>query len=178
MENVLLQKEIICLKGSFTPKKIQGVIASLKRLASIPALPKIMLHINSEGGDGGAAMELYDALRRINKPVVGVVIGRAHSAAAFILQACSIRKARSSATIMIHDTRIIMSANIPLIESMLVDGSFRRDIKRWKFHQQKMDYVFADRTRRTIDEVRKKCTEGKAMNVFAAKDFGLIDEVI
>ena len=71
-----------------------------------PSVLELKILINSDGGDMDAAMSIYKKITTIPMRTIGVVEGRACSAASVILCACSERIGHRYSTIMIHDLSI------------------------------------------------------------------------
>lgn len=71
----------------------------------------IKLFINSWGGDTNAAKILINAILTSKAPVVGIVVGLAHSSAAIILQVCNKRSMFPHTTLFFHDCSINVEVN-------------------------------------------------------------------
>lgn len=63
---------------------------------------KIEIYINSYGGVLSSGFALYDFIRSLQVPTVGIVDGVAMSAATLILLACDERKMGDNSTVLIH----------------------------------------------------------------------------
>ncbi len=85
-----LQTKVVELFGEVDDNLAQKVHNELHRLDEQPDV-RIVLAISSMGGSAKAASEIIESIKAISKPVYGVVIGKAHSAAFFILQNCEER---------------------------------------------------------------------------------------
>lgn len=62
----------------------------------------IILHINSPGGHAHSGLALYDFIKTIKIPTVGVIEGFCASAATLLLLACKIRTMSPSSTFLMH----------------------------------------------------------------------------
>lgn len=71
----------------------------------------IKLFINSWGGNTDAARILINAILTSKAPVLGIVIGLAHSSAAVILQVCNKRSMFPHTTLFFHDCSINVEVN-------------------------------------------------------------------
>lgn len=81
----------------------EEAIKALHVLANIRPEDPITILINSEGGETEHGLAIYDTIRNLKCPVHGIVAGSAESIAAWILQACDVRKIHKNAYLMIHD---------------------------------------------------------------------------
>lgn len=75
----------------------------LKALKAVPAGDRIVVRINSEGGDVFEGMAIYNALVADEREVVTQVDGMAFSAASYIFMASATRRMAENAFLMIHD---------------------------------------------------------------------------
>lgn len=111
-QQALLNKRQIFIKDNdINDEAMERVAENLLYLAAISDDP-ITLYINSGGGDGESARMLYGIIANLPAPVHGIVIGKAHSAAFVILQACAHRAAYPYAKIMHHIPGIISGERI------------------------------------------------------------------
>ena len=89
---------------------VENAIAEAKQLGA-----DLLLRIDSPGGDAFAGIAIHDLLVASELHTIGLIEGRADSAASLIAMACSRIVARPKATIRIHDP--IDSAESPTPES-------------------------------------------------------------
>lgn len=108
---------------------------------------EIVLMINSSGGDTHTAIGVYDLIADSDRRFVGVVVGRAESAAALILQACDLRLITRNSRFTIHRTRIgIGNVTIDEAESALNSYQEMDDI---------MYRIMEQRTKNSIEEIQE-----------------------
>ena len=97
-------------QGDVTHLAIDGPIGSItaadmrERLGSIKT-PKVVVSINSPGGDAFAGVSLYNQLRKLDAEVETVADGLAASAASVVFMAGKQRTIMEGAQVMIHNAR-------------------------------------------------------------------------
>lgn len=74
-----------------------------EKLAEIPEGSTLEIHINSEGGDAFEGTAIYNQLKAAPIHKIGIVDGRAFSAATFILMACDERIMNIGTTLLVHN---------------------------------------------------------------------------
>lgn len=79
--------------------------------------PKLYLMIDSYGGDLDAAFQFSRTLENLKVPVECTVDGDALSAAFFILQSCTVRKATERSVLMAHEPYFRGTVNTSSIQS-------------------------------------------------------------
>lgn len=176
IHDVLLKRRIIYINERINEKeaaRIGDAIIALNAENSDP----ITLYINSNGGNIDAGLGIYDALRHSGAPVTGLVLQRAHSAASVILQGCRVRKALKHAQILIHNGSISLDKKVDEIQEdseRVIREAIEASIKRRAF----MYEIYAEKTGKSVEEIKKICSADKAVFAEEAKQIGLIDEVI
>lgn len=78
------------------------MIKGLRILSAIRPEDPIQIIVNCQGGDTQHGLAIYDAIRMVPSPVHGTVIGHCYSIAAWILQACDVRRMSHNSSLMIH----------------------------------------------------------------------------
>jgi ATP-dependent protease ClpP protease subunit len=66
----------------------------------------IELVIKSPGGEGSAALMLYDVMKSMRAPVTGIAMGRCDSAALVIYSACQVRIATRHSWFLFHESSL------------------------------------------------------------------------
>ena len=131
----------------------------------------ITLMISTAGGNYG--VDIYDLLNLYPGKINGLVVGRAQSAGAIILQACDVRYATPNSLILIHHG----CTNEVRYDSFADEDSLETFVSYSKRSLQKRYDIFMTRTGRTRDEIRKKCLEDQNMFPEEAIQFGLLDKI-
>lgn len=177
VQEVLLKKRIIYLNGRVNDSEAQRISEAIVVL-NAQSNAAITLYINSGGGSVDAGLAIYDIVRHSVAPIVGIVQQKAHSAASVVLQGCRTRKALKHAQIIVHNGSItVVDKKIDEIEADIekeIRTLFEDSIKK----RALMRAIYAERTGRSVEEIKQICLADKAIYADEAKDLGLIDEVI
>lgn len=102
----------LILAGPILQRSAVGIISQLLELDSISHEP-IILFINSPGGAITDGLAIYDTIKRLNSPVIGIAIGECMSCATDIISACDFRASYENTLFMIHD---------PIISELTIDN--------------------------------------------------------
>lgn len=171
--NDLLNKRIVYLEGEICYEEAKRIGAVIIWLNAQNDSNEITLYVRSYGGSVSAGLDIHDIVRHSKAPITGIVYSSANSMATVVLQACKRRKALRHSEITIHNIKINYYKEWHVFEDNLEEAL--RDTKRM---QQRIYEILAERTGRTIEDIKKVCRESKTMSAEEAKEFGLIDEVI
>lgn len=169
--NDLLKKRTLYLEGEIIYRDAREIGESILWLNAVDDLREITLYINSSGGSVSAGLDIYDIIRHSNAPVTGIVYRFANSMATVILQACTTRKALKHSEIVIHHIKINK-------EWHEFDENLEEALADTKRDQESIYEIFARRTGRSLEEIKRICREAKTMFADEARGLGLIDEVI
>jgi ATP-dependent Clp protease, protease subunit len=136
--------------------------------------PDVKIIIDSNGGETVPGLDIYDAIRLYKGKKNGVVLSRAFSMGAIILQACDKRSCARHAGVLIHH---ISKKNINLDE--LQDEQKREKIINDMLKNQKRLYdILVARTGKEESVIKEVCAKDKEMSSEEALGFGLVDEII
>ncbi|MFA5652167.1 MAG: ATP-dependent Clp protease proteolytic subunit [Candidatus Paceibacterota bacterium] len=167
-----LEKNILLIDGDINGAKflyVKNAFANLYARGS----PDITIVISSNGGDVLPGLDVFDILKLYPGKKTGLVLSGARSMAAVILQACDVRKACDHADIMIHHiSRKEVTLDI-LRDSKRTD-QMREEMEK---SQAKLYDILANKTKKSIEDIRKECEKEKFMNPKEAIAFGLLDEI-
>ncbi|BBP46006.1 ATP-dependent Clp protease proteolytic subunit [Thiosulfatimonas sediminis] len=167
----LLKERVIFMVGPVEDHMANLIVAQLLFLESENPDKDISLYINSPGGSVTAGMAIYDTMRFIKPDVSTMVIGQAASMGAFLLSAGAKGKrfALPNSRVMIHQ---------PL-------GGFQGQASDIQIHakeildiKQRLNQALADHTGQDIATIEKDTDRDNFLSAAAAKDYGLIDEVL
>lgn len=167
----LLKERIIFLTGGIDDGVASLVCAQLLFLESENPEKDIFLYINSPGGVVTSAMAMYDTMNYIRPDVSTICIGQAASAGSFLLTAGAKGKRFSlpNSRIMIHQ---------PL-------GGFQGQAADIEIHAReileiraRLNKIYAETTGQPLSKIEKAMDRDNFMTAEAAKDFGLIDEIV
>lgn len=167
----LLKERIIFLGEEVNETTASLIVAQLLFLESEDPSKDIHLYINSPGGSVTAGMAIYDTMNYIKSDVSTYCIGMAASMGAFLLAGGKKGKrfAMPNAEIMIHQ---------PLggAQGQATDIKIAADhiIKTRK----KLNDCLAANTGQPLEIIEKDTERDNWMSAEAAKEYGLIDDVI
>ncbi len=170
----LLEDRIIFLADQVDNATSSLVVAQMLYLEAKDPDKDIQFYIDSPGGSISAGMAIYDTMQYIRCDVSTICIGMAASMGAFLLAAGTKGKrfALPNSEIMIHQ---------PLISGGGLSGQ-TTDIKIYTDHlvetKKKMNEILAQRTGQTYEKLCEDTERDNFMSADAAKEYGLIDEVI
>lgn len=133
----------------------------------------ILVLIFSNGGLLRPALEIFDLLRLFPGRKIGLVFGKAYSAASIILQACDKRYATPNSSILIHHGRC-NEVNLDMLHSEDKLNAFLKEERELSEHTYS---IFVNRTGKSRDEICSLCLRNTPIFVKEAIEFGLIDEV-
>ncbi|OFT02625.1 ATP-dependent Clp protease proteolytic subunit [Neisseria sp. HMSC31F04] len=169
----LLKERIIFLVGPVTDHTANLVVAQMLFLESENPDKDIFFYIDSPGGSVTSGMSVFDTMNFIKPDVSTLCLGQAASMGAFLLSAGAKGKrfALPNSRIMIHQ---------PLISGGL--GGQASDIEIHAREliklKQKLNELLAKHTGQPLEKVERDTDRDNFMSSEAAKEYGLIDEVI
>ena len=169
----LLKERIIFLVGPVTDHTANLVVAQMLFLESENPDKDIFFYIDSPGGSVTAGMSVFDTMNFIKPDVSTLCLGQAASMGAFLLSAGAKGKrfALPNSRIMIHQ---------PLISGGL--GGQASDIEIHAREliklKQKLNELLAKHTGQPLEKVERDTDRDNFMSSEAAKEYGLVDEVI
>ena len=167
----LLKDRIIFLDGEVNDASASLIVAQLLFLEGEDPDKDISLYINSPGGSVSAGLAIYDTMQYIKCDVSTICIGMAASMGAFLLTAGAKGKryALPNSEIMIHQPLGGMQGQAT-------------DIKIHADHsigtKEKLNRILSERTGQPYDKVVADTERDNFLSAPAAKEYGLIDEVI
>lgn len=167
----MVERGIIPILGRITTEKLEIMDICLASFF-MRNIRKIFVMIYSSGGDGDVGFEIHDLLKLYPGEVVGIVAGRAMSAATDILQGCDKRYATPNSRILIHNGSHDIKADFLFDDDKLKE--FLEEKRRFKDRSFRL---LAQATKKSIDEIAAECKRDKPMDVEQAIAFGLLDGV-
>jgi ATP-dependent Clp protease protease subunit len=167
----LLKDRIVFLGTPIDDAVGNLIMAQLLHLESEDPDKDINLYINSPGGDVSALLAIYDTMQYIKPDVSTIVMGLAASAAAVLALAGAPGKrfALPNARILLHQPHGGASGQAVDIEIQA------REITRLR---KLLDGVIAQHTGQPIERVEKDTDRDFILTADAAKEYGVIDEII
>ena len=168
----LFEDRIIFLGVQVDDASADDVMAQLLVLESQDPDSPITMYINSPGGSVTALTAIYDTMQYIKPQIQTVCLGQAASAAAVLLAAGSAgrRLALPNARVLIHE---------PAMEGMHGQAS---DIAIVADELERMNdwlcTTLALHTGKPADEIKNDIQRDKILTAEAAKEYGLVDQVL
>ncbi|WP_375585754.1 ClpP family protease [Cyclobacterium xiamenense] len=167
----LIMDRIIFL-GTGVDDHIANIItAQLLFLESVDSKKDILLYINSPGGSVYAGLGIYDTMQYINPEVGTICTGLAASMGAVLLAggAAGKRAALPHSRIMIHQPSGGMQGQSKDMEIT---------VKQILELRTELYEILANHSGKSIEEIEKDSDRDYWMRASAAKEYGLIDEVL
>ena len=167
----LLNDRIIVLSDEVNDATASLVVAQMLFLESQDSEKDISFYINSPGGSVTAGMAIYDTMQYIKCDVSTICMGMAASMGAFLLSsgAKGKRFALPNSEIMIHQPSGGAKGQATDIK-IVADHILRT--------KAKLNKILAENTGKPIEVIAADTERDNFMTAEAAKNYGLIDEVI
>jgi len=168
----LLRDSIIFIGTPIDDTVSNLVVAQLLFLEAEDPERDISLYINSPGGSITAGLAIYDTIQFIKNDVTTICVGQAASFAAVLLAAGSPKKrfALPNSRILIHQPWT------GGIQGQATDIDIQaREILRMRAILNK---ILASHTGQPLERIEKDVERDYIMTAAAAKEYGIIDEVI
>ena len=167
-----LETRSILLSGPVDESMANGICSQLQ-LLDLAGPEPIKLWINTGGGSIVDALAIYDMIKIIDAPVLGIVCGACYSAGLLIISACDFRIATPRSTFFYHQP--IMSSP----EVISLEGA-QSGLKHYLHSLDTVDEIIKKRTG-IKKKPWKKHFFGKTSKHFSVKEalkWGFIDDVL
>jgi len=167
----LLKDRIVFLGMAIDDGIANVILAQLLFLESEDPEKDIMLYINSPGGSISAGLAIYDTMQYVKAPVSTMCVGQCASMGAVLLAAGAPGKrfALPNSRVMVHQ---------PL-------GGFSGQASDFEIHakeilkaKQTLNDILQRHTGQSAERIAKDTDRDFFMSAEAAKEYGLVDEVI
>ena len=167
----LLKERVIFLVCPVNDGVANLIVAQLLFLESENPDKDISLYINSPGGSVSAGMAIFDTMQFIKPNVSTLCTGLAASMGAFLLAAGAKGKRFSlpNSRIMIHQPSGGAQGQATDIEIQAKEILYLRE---------RLNGILADKTGRTIEEIRRDTERDNFMSADEAEKYGMIDKVL
>ena len=167
----LMRERIIFLTGPVEDYMASVVVAQLLFLEAENPKKEIAMYINSPGGVVTAGLSIYDTMQFIRCPVTTLCVGQAASMGSLLLTAGEPghRFALPNARIMVHQPSGGFQGQAT---DILIHA---REIEALK---KRLNEIYVKHTGRDYETIHQALERDNFMTADAAKEFGLIDEVI
>ena len=167
----LLKDRIIFLGGGIDDHVANLIIAQMLFLESEDAEKDIHLYINSPGGVVTAGMAIYDTMQYLKAPVSTICIGQAASMGALLLASGTAGKRYS-----LPNSRIMIHQPLGGFQGQATDISIHaQEILRLK---DSLNHIMAKHTKQEFSKVTADTERDFFMSGEAAKEYGIIDDIV
>jgi len=167
----LLRERIIFLNGPVEDGMASLIVAQLLVLEAENPKKEISMYINSPGGVVTSGLSIYDTMQFIRCPVTTLCMGQAASMGSLLLTAGKkdMRFALPNARIMVHQPSGGFQGQVTdiLIHAKEVEGLKRR-----------LNEIYVQHTGQDYETIHSALERDNFMTAEAAKEFGLIDQVV
>ena len=169
----LFEDRVIFLGVQVDDASADDIIAQLLVLESLDPDRDILMYINSPGGSFTAMTAIYDTMQFVRPDIQTFVIGQAASAAAVLLGAGAPGKrfALPNARILIHQPALA-GGDYGQASDIEIQANEVLRMRTW------LEETLAKHTGRSIETVENDIERDKILSAEAAKEYGLIDEVL
>lgn len=168
----LFDERIIFLGVQVDDSSADDIMAQLLVLESQDPDSLITMYINSPGGSFTAMTAIYDTMQYVKPQIQTVCLGQAASAAAVLLAGGSpgSRLALPNARIVIHQPSMQGSQGQATDIEIIAEEIDR--MRTW------LEETIAEHSGQSAEKVRKDIERDKILTAQAAKEYGLIDQVL
>ncbi|KKQ35418.1 MAG: ATP-dependent Clp protease proteolytic subunit [Candidatus Nomurabacteria bacterium GW2011_GWB1_37_5] len=174
----LLQEKRIFPVGNIDQKLADELRAGILLMAISDPKKEIHLIIDSTGGSVNAALSVYDFIRGISVPIIGIVNGRCHSSALIIYACCTRRLCLPNCLFLFHaiaSGNEIKSTNDVVLSAQML-------VKRNKRIINDVNNIYSDNFGINKNELKKMEVMGelyeKKLFSDEAKKLGIVHEII
>jgi ATP-dependent Clp protease protease subunit len=167
----LLRERIIFLNGPVEDGMASLVVAQLLFLEAENPKKEISMYINSPGGVVTSGLSIYDTMQFIRCPVTTLCMGQAASMGSLLLTAGAKgqRFALPNARIMVHQPSGGFQGQVT---DILIHAKEVESLKR------RLNEIYVTHTGQDYDTIHTALERDNFMTANAAKEFGLIDQVV
>ncbi|HSI28448.1 MAG: ATP-dependent Clp endopeptidase proteolytic subunit ClpP [Methylophilus sp.] len=167
----LLKERVIFLIGPVNDMTANLVVAQLLFLEAENPDKDISLYINSPGGSVTAGMSIYDTMQFIKPDVSTLCIGQAASMGAFLLTAGAKGK-----RFCLPNSRVMIHQPLGGFQGQASDIAIHA--KEILYLKDKLNGIMSHHTGQPIDKIANDTDRDNFMSADAAKEYGLVDQVI
>jgi ATP-dependent Clp protease protease subunit len=167
----LLNERIVFLGQAVDDQIANLIVAQLLHLESVDPEKDVSIYINSPGGSIYAGLAIYDTMQFIKPDVSTICCGIAMSMGSLLLAGGAAGKRLS-----LPNSRILIHQPSAGFEGQSTDIEIHaREILKTR---ERIDEIYAEHTRRPIEEVHRDMERDRFFAPEDAKDYGLIDRVL
>ncbi|KFG68556.1 ATP-dependent Clp protease proteolytic subunit [Microvirga sp. BSC39] len=167
----LLRERIIFLTGPVEDYSASLIVAQLLFLEAENPKKEISFYINSPGGVVTSGLSIYDTMQFIRCPVSTLCVGQAASMGSLLLTAGEkgMRFALPNARIMVHQPSGGYQGQVT---DIMIHARESEALKR------RLNEIYVQHTSQPYEAIERALERDNFMTAEAAREFGLIDQVI
>lgn len=173
INDVLLQEREIFLTDEVNTNTCSDLIKQLLFLEKEDPGKEIKLYINSPGGCVHSGLAVYDCMKLMSSPVTTICIGTAASMGSILFLAGEKRLMLPNSRIMIHDPSF-GGGNL----AGMKPHQIKTELDGLVEVQKKLCSLIAERTGKSVEEIRELTKEDTYFNAEESIKFGLATEII
>lgn len=167
----LLRERIVFLTGPVDDYSASLVVAQLLFLEADNPKKEISFYINSPGGVVTSGLSIYDTMQFIRCPVSTLCVGQAASMGSLLL--CAGEKGHRFS---LPNSRIMVHQPSGGFQGQATDILIHaREIEALK---RRLNEIYVKHTGRELDKIEEALERDNFMTADAAKEFGIIDQVV
>jgi len=167
----LLRDNIVFIGSPIDDTLSNLVIAQLLFLEAEDPEKDISIYINSPGGDVTSGLAIYDTMQFIRPDVSTICIGQAASMAAVLLAAGTKKK-----RFALPNSRVLLHQPLGGVSGQATDIDIHaKEILRIR---QRLNEILHAHTDQPLDRINRDTERDYIMTGEAAREYGLIDQVI
>jgi ATP-dependent Clp protease protease subunit len=167
----LLSERIVYLGTAIDAGVANALIAQLLHLEADAPEQEISMYVNCEGGDTAAMLAVYDTMQYVRAPIATTCVGQAVAAGAVLLAAGA--PGRRSA---LPHTRVVLHQPAAQGRGAIPDLILAADeVVRVR---AEMEAILARHTGRDTATLRHDTDRDLVLTASAARDYGIVDQVI
>lgn len=148
----------VLISGEITEEVANSVIAQMQQLQTDNPEAPIRVYVNTIGGCAASAFALYDWMRCLSNPIIGIAYGRCSSAGLPILMGADLRIATPRCRFFYHE--VVSGMGVSSI------AESEEAIKNYQWYQETMKSILMERAKKVNKSTWKKHFHGKTSFFF------------
>ncbi len=167
----LLKERVLFLVGPVEDNVANVIVAQLLYLESENPDKDIHFYINSPGGSVTAGMAIYDTMQFIKPNVSTMCIGQAASMGSLLLAG-----GEKGKRFCLPHSRVMIHQPLGGFQGQATDIDIHA--KEILYVRERLNEILSNHTGQSIETIQKDTERDNFMSAEAAKDYGLIDDVL
>jgi len=167
----MLKERIIFVSGPVHDEMATSIVAQLLFLESENPKKEVAMYINSPGGVVTSGLSIYDTMQYIRSPITTVCIGQAASMGSLLLAA-----GETDMRFSLPNSRIMVHQPTAGFQGQATDIAIHaQEILALK---KRLNEIYERHTGQDYDTVERALERDNFMTPEAAKEWGLIDNIV